>query len=101
MISFRPTPFQYLEARTGITRTLSGEAFLWLILQHVLPQGFRRVRDDGFLHGNAKSRLVLIRWVLRVVTAALAPSARPQFKCPTCHAPMQILGFIKPAWRSG
>jgi hypothetical protein len=95
--------FQYLEARTGITRTrtLNGDEFLWLILQHVLPKGFRRVRDYGFLHGNAKTRLTLIRWSLRVMTAAKAPRARPQFKCPTCHAPMQILGFIKPAWRSG
>ena len=95
--------FQYVESRTAITRTrtLPGAEFLWLILQHVLPKGFRRVRDYGFLHGNAKASLALLRWVLRVVTAALAPRARPQFKCPACHAPMQILAFIKPAWRSG
>ena len=95
--------FQYLDARSGSTRTrtLNGADFLWLILQHVLPKGFRRVRDYGFLHGNAKACLALVRWVLRVVTAALAPRARPQFKCPACHAPMQILAFIKPAWRAG
>ena len=91
--------FEYLEARTGSTgktrtRILNGDQFLWLILQHVLPKGFRRVRDDGFLHGKAKARLTLVQWVLRVVTAACAPRARPQFTCPACHAPMQILAFF-------
>ena len=95
--------FEYLEARTGSTRTrnLNGDEFWWLILQHVLPKGFRRVRDDGFLHGNVKARLTLVQWVLRVVTAACAPRARPQFTCPVCHAPMQILALFKPAWRAG
>ncbi len=48
--------FKYTESKTGRTRyrTLAGEDFLQLILQHVLPKGFRRVRNYGFLHGNAK-----------------------------------------------
>ena len=29
------------------TRTVSGAAFLWLLLQHVLPKGFRRARNFG------------------------------------------------------
>ena len=29
-------------------RTVSGAKFLWLILQHVLPKGFRRARNFGF-----------------------------------------------------
>ncbi len=39
--------FKYTESKTGNTlyRTLKGEDFLHLILQHVLPEGFRRVRD--------------------------------------------------------
>jgi len=57
--------FRYLESNTGKTqyRTLKGEDFLWLVLQHVLPKGFRRVRDYGFLHGNAKKRLSLVQLV--------------------------------------
>jgi len=48
--------FKYIESKTGNTRyrTLKGEDFLHLIMQHVLPKGFRRVRDYGFLHSNAK-----------------------------------------------
>ena len=30
-------------------------------MQHVLPKGFRRVRDYGFLHSNAKKLLSLVK----------------------------------------
>ena len=95
--------FRYLESKTGKTlyRTLKGEDFLWLVLQHVLPRGFRRVRDYGFLHGNAKRLLSLVQLVLRVVIEARAPRPRPVFKCPRCQSPMQIIGFISPTWSSG
>jgi hypothetical protein len=95
--------FKYLEAGSGIvrTRTLPGADFLWLVLQHVLPKGFRRVRDYGFLHGNAKTRFALVRYVLRVVVKGLIPTPRPAFRCPKCRAPMRILAFIKPLWPSG
>jgi hypothetical protein len=95
--------FKYIEGKTGKTRyrTLSGEDFVWLVLQHVLPKGFRRVRDYGFLHGNAKRLLSLVQLVLQVVIAASSPRPRPVFKCPKCQSPMQILGFIRPAWQSG
>ncbi len=55
--------FSYTDSKTKATktRTLPGEDFLWLILRHVLPRGFRRVRDYGFLHSNAKKRLKLVR----------------------------------------
>jgi len=49
--------------KTG-TRTLKGEDFLALILRHVLPRGFRRVRDYGFLHANAKALLKLVPLIL-------------------------------------
>ena len=95
--------FRYVESSTGKTRyrTLKGEDFLWLVLQHVLPKGFRRVRDYGFLHGNAKKLLSLVQLVLQVLIEARAPRPRPVFKCPRCHAPMQIMAFRQPAWASG
>ena len=95
--------FRYVESRTGKTRcrTLKGEDFLWLVLQHVLPKGFRRVRDYGFLHGNAKKLLSLVQLLLRVLIEPPAPRPRPVFKCPFCHAPMRIIAFRRPAWASG
>jgi integrase len=95
--------FRYVESNTGKTqyRTLKGEDFLWLVLQHVLPKGFRRVRDYGFLHGKAKKWLALVQLVLKVIIEARTPRPRPAFKCPMCYSPMQIRGFIRPAWQSG
>jgi len=95
--------FRYTEGKSGNTqyRTLKGEDFLWLVLQHVQPKGFRRVRDYGFLHGNAKKLLSLVQLVLRVMIEAHTPRPRPVFKCPRCQSPMHILGFVKPAWQSG
>ena len=63
-----------------------------------MTEAFRRY---GFLHGNAKTRLTLVQWVLRVVIEARKPRSRPHFTCPKCQAPMRILAFMKPAWRPG
>ena len=95
--------FTYIEGRSGKTRyrTLEGEDFLWLVLQHVLPKGFRRVRDDGFLHGNAKKLLSVVQLALKVMIAARLPRPRPVFKCPRCQAPMAVVAFLRPAWQSG
>ena len=95
--------FRYTESRTGQTqtRTLKGEDFLWHVLQHVLPKGFRRVRDFGFLHGNAKKRLRLVQLVLQVIIASRPPRPRPAFKCPACHSPMTVVALLRPAWRFG
>jgi hypothetical protein len=95
--------FKYIENRTGKTRhrTLRGEDFLWLVLQHVLPKGFRRVRDYGFLHGNAKKLLALVQLVLQVLIEACTLRSRPVFKCPKCQASMHILAFRCPVRPSG
>ena len=95
--------FRYVDSQSGKmqTRTLKGEDFLWLLLQHVLPKGFRRVRDYGFLHGNAKSMLSLIQRVLGLLIEPKDTPARPAFRCPLCQAAMQIIAFIRPRWRSG
>ena len=91
--------FQYTNSDTGKTetRTLTGEAFLHLILQHVLPRGFRRVRDYGFLHANAKKLLVLVQLILFVFLKEIIPRSRPVFKCPKCRAPMVIKRIRRPA----
>jgi hypothetical protein len=95
--------FSYIDSDTGQkgTRTLKGEDFLWLVLQHVLPRGFRRVRDYGFLHGNAKRLLFLVQLILRVMLEPNPPRPRPVFKCPHCKANMVITAFRRPAWLSG
>lgn len=95
--------FQYTDSATGHPRyrTLPGEDFLWLLLQHVLPKGFRRVRDYGFLHGNAKPLLRLVQWALRVIIAPPPNRPRPAIPCPSCRTPMQVTRTFGPAWLPG
>lgn len=59
--------FRYRDADTGKLekRSLAGADFLWLILQHVLPRGFRRARNYGFLHANRKRLIGLLHLLLR------------------------------------
>ena len=83
------------------TRRLRGEAFMALVLQHTLPKGFRRTRDYGFLHGNAKRKLRIVQWVLKVAIEPLQTIERPSFTCKTCGSPLSIVGFIAPRRRSG
>jgi hypothetical protein len=89
--------FEYTDSQTKTvqTRTLKGEDFLKLILQHVLPKGFRRVRDYGFLHGNAKRVLKLIQWVLKVQLQSQEPPKRTCFGCPSCHQAMVITNITR------
>ena len=67
--------FRYRHAKTGKMehRTVSGAHFLWLVLQHVLPKGFRRARNFGFLHPNCKRLIALLHVLLKF---APRPSAR-------------------------
>lgn len=74
-------------------RKVSGAKFLWLVLQHVLPRGFRRARNFGFLHPNSKRVIRLIQLILRFdPNRALAwMKKRPQWICPACGAKMRII----------
>lgn len=85
--------FSYVEGKTGKTcrRTLPGEDFLWLIVQHVLPKGFRRARDYGFLHGNARKTLQLLQLILHVRLSIPEELPRSVFKCPKCGQAMNVL----------
>ena len=74
------------------TRTVSGAAFLWLLMQHVLPKGFRRARNFGFLHPNCKRLMALLRLlVFKLPVSALVPTPRAQLLCTCCGAPMVIV----------
>jgi hypothetical protein len=89
--------FSYIESGSKELqyRSLKGEDFLHLLLLHVLPRGFRRVRDYGFLHGNAKKMLSLVQLVLHVIIAMVKPRPRPAFKCPCCRASMIVVEFFR------
>ena len=85
--------FSYVESGTNITkqRTMKGEDFLFHVLQHVLPKGFRRCRDYGFLHGNANKTLRLLQLILNVKLDDAVEAERPTYKCPRCGSCMKII----------
>jgi hypothetical protein len=90
--------FRYQDGKTKRfeTRTLPGEEFIALLLQHVLPKGLHRSRDYGFLHGNAKRLLKVVQWVLRVALPDLAQPAKAQFLCPHCKGRMLVIRMTAP-----
>lgn len=87
--------FQYKDGKTNQrkTRTLRGETFIYLLLQHVLPKGFRRARDYGFLHGNAKRLMRILQWIFKIETPIVikTSSLKP---CPHCQGVMRVSHII-------
>jgi len=87
--------FRYQDSKTRQmrTRTLPGAQFLWLILRHVLPKGFRRARNFGFLHPNSKRLIGLLQYLLGLnPNRALAwLRKRPVLTCACCGGEMRIV----------
>ena len=90
--------FRYKDSKSKVwqQRQMKAEDFLWLVLQHVLPKGFRRARDYGFLHGNAKALLKVVQWVLRVILPVLEKKEKAKRLCPFCRGLMIWQGMIAP-----
>ena len=87
--------FRYRDGKTGKTErlTVSGADFLWLVLQHVLPKGFRRARNFGFLHPNCKKLIALLHLLLKFVPASALAWVKPRapILCSCCGAVMTIV----------
>lgn len=88
MVTFRTQD----NAGKEVIQTVPGADFLWLLLRHVLPKRFRRVRDYGLLHGNARRRIEFLQLLLRVVRPEPAVRRRkPPLLCPQCGGVMNVL----------
>jgi hypothetical protein len=74
-----------------------------LILQHVLPKGFRRTRNFGFLHSNSKRVLELLQQLLKLnpIKTLMGLAKRPKIKCPCCGGAMRIVQTRIPALLAG
>lgn len=87
--------FRYLHAKSKQyrTRTVTGESFLYLLMLHVLPKGFRRTRCYGFLHPCSKKLIMFLQTVLRVVPFRMFRKVKERAKiiCPLCKATMKIV----------
>lgn len=89
-VTFR---YQDSTSRHFETRTVRGATFLWLVLQHVLPKGFRRARNFGFLHPNSKRLIRLLHYLLKLDPAWALKwvRKRPALTCRCCGGPMKIV----------
>jgi hypothetical protein len=88
--------FRYQNSDTGHweTRTETGAKFLWLVLQHVLPTGFRRARNFGFLHPNSKVLINILQCLGQLdpkkMLAKISLRQRPQLICECCGGKMEV-----------
>lgn len=90
-VTFR---FKDSQTQQWQTRRVAGEEFIFLVLQHVLPKGFRRARDFGFLHGNARHLLRIVQWVLGIRRPSPSAASRPPLVCPACAGRMFVCGVV-------
>ncbi len=91
--------YRYLHARTNKykTRTVSGEHFLYLLMLHILPKGFRRVRSYGFLHPCSKKLIHLLQLILHIKPFTwMKQKTRPSITCPVCGKAMMIVKTMIP-----
>lgn len=93
--------FRYMDAKTKHyqTRTVTGEYFLWLLMLHVLPKGFRKTRCYGFLHPCSKKIVKLLQLILRFNPAKMLKKLKPraEITCRCCGAKMKIVCTMIPA----
>lgn len=84
--------FQYKESKSKQFKTITEPAvdFLWRVLQHVLPKGFRRARNYGFMHGNAKATLKRLQLILKVTLKTIPVRQKRCVYCPQCQGEMQL-----------
>lgn len=94
--------FRYKDSQTKgwKTRTLPTLKFLMLILQHVLPKGLQRVRDYGFLRGNAKALRLRIQMLLLHLFYQTPPkttliNSKATRSCPCCQHEMDCVGVSR------
>jgi hypothetical protein len=72
---------------------VSGSEFLRRFVQHVLPRGFVRIRQYGFVSNRSRSKeLALARALLSARSPPCSPAGRQAigYRCPRCEGPMHI-----------
>jgi hypothetical protein len=95
----RTVTFTYRNPGSARPRTTSLDAleFLRRFLQHVLPDGFMKVRHFGLLHASCAIPPDTLRLLIVQAhpldfkpTQSVPPTPRAAF-CPTCGAPMRVV----------
>jgi len=96
------------QRKTYKTTSLEAMEFIRRFLQHVLPQGFMKIRHYGFLNPNSSCSIEKLRELISLIHKIISDIA-PQvpeikkhvFKCPCCGNPLRYVAFLRPASRWG
>jgi len=95
------------QRKTWKTTTLEAMEFIRRFLQHVLPQGFMKIRRYGFLNPNSalsveklRELISLIRDVIIDMSAHIPEIKNHTITCPWCGNPLRCIAFVKyiPRW---
>jgi hypothetical protein len=88
----------YAHHNQSRTMTLTQEEFLRRFLEHVLPKGFPRIRDFGFLANRRRGQfLPLCRTWLSAPPPPLTvehTAGTELWLCPCCQGPMRVVEFL-------
>ena len=100
-VTFSYKDYSHGDARR--TMTLSAMAFLRRFVQHILPRGFVRIRQSGFLANTCRAARLARARTLLSATASPAPTTsetptpettaaptRATWTCPHCGAAMVV-----------
>jgi hypothetical protein len=93
--------------RSGSNRwrkmTVDAHEFIRRLLQHVLPNGFQKVRHYGFLSPNCQESIEAVRWLVTLYYGLVnwlrgripqeIPS-KPRIRCAACGGPMRVLTIL-------
>jgi hypothetical protein len=96
------------QRNTWKSTTLEPMEFIRRFLQHILPQGFMKIRHYGFLNPNSPFRIEKLRELISLIhhiVCDLFP-VRPDYKrgkitCTCCGNPLSFIAFLKPLPRWG
>lgn len=69
-------------------------------IDNVLPAGYRRVREYGFLHANARRLRALLQIVLQLRPSPAAPRPAPKSNCPHCGSALRVIATVFLVWRT-
>ncbi len=90
MVTYR---YQDSKTKRFVYQKITGEYFLWLLVQHVLPHRFRRARNFGFLHPNSKALIKVLQFIKGVDLNNLQPFVKKKITlcCSVCGGTMNII----------
>jgi len=96
------------QRNTWKSTTLEPMEFIRRFLQHILPQGFMKIRHYGFLNPNSALSIETLRELISLIhtvttdsIARLPEIIKHTITCPCCGNPLRCIALIRPASRWG